>query len=352
MDGTFAPPLWGSARARARARLLFRAALFGAIVGAGFGVVRGTSIGAGYVVISIVKGITVGALLSVMLVWLEQIVLRRFWRRLSLGRAILMRTVVYAPLTTGAYLLVAAGFSPWLPWNLQRPMILPVLGMSVACLLVGSSMIAVRRLLGYRVILNLFSGRYRRPFEEDRIFLFLDLSGSTSIAERIGHLRYHSFLRDFIEDLEEPVLEHDGDVYQYVGDEVVLTWPMTDRRSNGRCVACHFAIVEAMDRSREGYEAKFGAVPTFRTGIHCGRVVAGEIGDQRKQVVFVGDVVNTAARMEAEARARGKNLVVSGTLLSQIELPPGLLARPLGAVKPKGKEVMVELFEIVRTASG
>jgi len=202
------------------------------------------------------------------------------------------------------------------------------------------------------VLGNLLSGRYRRPFEEERIFLFLDLVGSTTLAERIGHLRYHSFLRDFIEDLEEPVLEHGGDVYQYVGDEVVVTWPLVDSRSNGRCLACHFAIVETIERARGRYESAYGAVPSFRSGIHCGRVVAGEIGDQRKQIVFVGDVVNTASRAEAEARAREMGLVVTGTLLAQTDLPPGIEARPLGKVLPKGKKQAIELFEVVRSGKG
>jgi adenylate cyclase len=165
-------------------------------------------------------------------------------------------------------------------------------------------------------------------------------------------LRYHSFLRDFIEDLEEPVLEHGGDVYQYVGDEVVVTWPLADSRSNGRCLACHFAIVDAIARARSRYESAYGAVPTFRTGIHCGRVVAGEIGDQRRQIVFVGDVVNTASRAEAEARARELGLVVTGTLLAQADLPPGIEARPLGAIRPKGKQQALDLFEVARSGRG
>ncbi len=90
--------------------------------------------------------------------------------------------------------------------------------------------------------------------QEERIFLLLDLVGSTTLAERIVHLRYYSFLRDFIEDLERPVLEHGGDVYQYVGDEVVVTWPLADLRSNARCIACHFAIVDAVERARGRYE--------------------------------------------------------------------------------------------------
>lgn len=324
----------------------------GVLSGACVGVVRGANLGPGYIPVAVLKGIALGVLMAVILGGLEQIALHRLWRRLTLGQAILVRTAIYAPLATVVFLAVSAAFSPWVPWSLQRQMILPSLGIAVAGLAIGSAVLALIRLLGPRVLMNLLSGRYRRPFEEERIFLFLDLVGSTTIAERIGHLRYHSFLRNFIEDLEEPVLEHGGDVYQYVGDEVVLTWPLADPRSNGRCLACHFAIVDAIDRARSRYESAYGAVPSFRTGVHCGRVVAGEIGDQRKQIVFVGDVVNTASRAEAEARARGMGLIVTGTLLAQIDLPAGIDARPLGAIRPKGKQQAMELFEVVRSGRG
>ncbi len=346
-----APP-HGPGRAMANARLIAWLAATGVLAGACIGLVRGARLGPEYIAVAVLKGIALGVLMAVILGGLEQVALHRLWRRLSLGQAILMRTAIYAPLATGIFLAVSAAFSPWVPWSLQRQMILPSLGIAVAGLLIGSAVLALIRLLGPRVLKNLLSGRYRRPFEEERIFLFLDLVGSTTIAERIGHLRYHSFLRDFIEDLEEPVLEHGGDVYQYVGDEVVVTWPLSDAHSNGRCIACHFAIVDAIERARSQYESAYGAVPSFRTGIHAGRVVAGEIGDQRKQIVFVGDVVNTASRAEAEARARGMGLVVTGTLRARIDLPAGIEVRSLGAIQPKGKQQAIELFEVVRPGRG
>lgn len=322
------------------------------LAGACVGLIRGASVGPEYLSVAMFKGMALGSSLAAILGGFEQIVLRRFWRRLTLGRAIIVRTALYTAITAGVYLAVSAAFSPWMPWTLQRAMILPTLGISAAALLIVSAALGLTRLLGPRVLRNLFSGRYHHPFEEERIFLFLDLTGSTTIAERIGHLRYHSFLRDFIDDLEDPLLEHGGDVYQYVGDEVVVTWPLKDTHSNGRCLACHFAIVDAIEQARSRYEDAYGAVPSFRTGIHCGRVVAGEIGDQRKQIVFVGDVINTASRMQAEAKARDKRLVVSGALLARIELPAGIEARPLRAVRPKGKEQAVEIFEVVRSATG
>jgi class 3 adenylate cyclase len=258
---------------------------------------------------------------------------------------------VYTPLALLVYLAVSAVFSPWIAWSLQRANLVPALAIAAASMLLWSSVVGIGRLIGFRVLRNLLSGRYRRPFEEDRIVLFLDLVGSTTLAERLGHLRYHAFLRDFIEDLEDRVLDHEGDIYQYVGDEVVVTWPLADARANGRCIACHFAIADAIAQEHGRYEAAYGAVPSFRTGVHSGRVVAGEIGDRRKQIVFVGDVVNTASRAQAEAKHLDKGLVVTGTLLAQVRLPPDTEARSLGPARLKGKEQALELFEVVRTGA-
>ena len=330
------------------ARLIGWLAVAGVLVGACIGLARGASLGRDYLVVGTLKGALLGALLAASVGGLEQVVLHRLWRRLSLGSAILIRAALYSPLSIGVYLGVSAAFRPWIAWDLQRPMILPTLGITFLTLLAGSTVLALVRLFGSRVLGNLLSGRYRRPFEEERIFLFLDLVGSTTIAEHIGHLRYHSFLRDFIEDLEDPLLEHDGDVYQYIGDEVVVTWPIGEPRLNARCLAFHFAVVDVIKRKRGRYDEKYGSVPSFRTGIHCGRVVAGEIGDRRKQIVFVGDVVNTASRAQAEAKARNMDLVVTDALLGRIEVPPDLEARPLGAVRLKGRDQSIELFEVAQ----
>lgn len=339
----------GPARRRAAWRVIAWLAATGLLMGTCVGLVRGAGLGREFVFVGALKGAALGTLLAPAVGGLEQIVLHPLWRRLSLAGAVLARAALYSALTIGVYLAVSAAFSPWLPWDLQRSMIVPVIGITFVSLLLGSAVFALIRLLGRRVLGNLLSGRYRRPFEEERIFLFLDLVDSTTTAEKIGHLRYHAFLRDFIEDLEDPLLEHGADVYQYVGDEVVVTWPVADARANSRCLTCHFALADAIERRRAFYEQAYGAVPSFRTGIHVGPVVAGEIGDRRKQIVFVGDVVNTASRAQAEAKARGLPLVVTGAVLERSRLPPGLVSRPLGAVPLKGKDQPIQLFVVART---
>jgi adenylate cyclase len=212
-----------------------------------------------------------------------------------------------------------------------------------------NTLLRLRSLVGGRILTNFLSGHYRNPIEEDRIFLFLDLIGSTVIAERLGPVKYHAFLRDFIEAIEMRVSDFGGEIYQYVGDEVVATWPVRNSRANGRAVGCHYAMIRSIARRRAYFEKKYGEIPRFGGGIHCGEVVAGEIGDQRRQIVFVGDAVNTAARIEAQAKANERSLLVSGVYLSRTELPANIRADALGKIALKGKAEPVELFELVNT---
>jgi class 3 adenylate cyclase len=328
------------------ARLLLLIAASGAAAGLVIGAVRARTLAPGLLGLSLLKGLLTGGLVSVATGGLEQIVLRRLWRALPLGAAILVRTVLYTPLVIALFLGISVAFRRWPPMEWQLPMLGTVLGVTAGALLFGTTLVALLRLLGGRVILNLLSGRYHRPFEEERIFLFLDLVGSTTLAERLGALRFHRLLDDFYSDLAEPIRAAGGEVHAYVGDEVIVTWPIRDRRRNGRCLECHFDMVAALAARRPRYEREYGLCPAFRVGIHGGTVVAGEVGQHRRQVVFLGDVVNTASRVQAECKARERDLLVTRDLLDRLDLPPGLEAHSLGGVRLRGKEREVELCEV------
>ena len=185
------------------------------------------------------------------------------------------------------------------------------------------------------------AGVYHRPKAEDRIFLFVDLTGSTQLAERLGSGRYFELLRRFVDDLTEPVLESGGEIYQYAGDEVVITWPMARGLQGASCVRCFFEIRKTIRGNPARYERDFGVVPAFRGGLHGGTVTAGELGDLRRQIVFVGDILNTAARLEEYAKRMGYDLVVSGAVLTRMALPPSIRVTACGELALRGKEASV-----------
>jgi adenylate cyclase len=148
-------------------------------------------------------------------------------------------------------------------------------------------------------------------------------------------------------DAARPVARHGGRIYQYVGDQMVATWTLEHGLRDWACLRCAFAIGEELARAKESYESQFGAAPRFRLALHCGPVVAGEIGDLRREIVFSGDTLNTTARIEAFAKAAGRDLVVSEILVGQAPLPAEVTVAPLGVQTIAGKEQRLELFAVV-----
>jgi adenylate cyclase len=204
------------------------------------------------------------------------------------------------------------------------------------------------RMIGMNVLRYFLTGAYHRPKEEERIFLFIDLESSSKIAERLGSAGYYDLLRRFVDDLSDPILESEGEIYQYVGDEVVVTWRRESGLRRANCVRCFFRILDALDRNAPRYQRDFGIVPRFRAGLHGGWVTGGELGDLRQQIVFVGDILNTTARLEDYARHHDRRFVASGEVIDRLDLPRGIRAENLGAFRPRGKEQTVTIYSVTR----
>jgi adenylate cyclase len=210
---------------------------------------------------------------------------------------------------------------------------------------------ALGRLLGPRTLLSLVSGRYHRPREERRIVLFADLRGSTQLAETLGDSRFHRFLNDVFSDVTDPVLEAGGEIYRYVGDEIIVTWP-ADRARRVGWIECMFAMTDALASRAESYLVAFGTVPRLRGALHAGPLIVGEMGDVKREIVMLGDTMNTAARIEVACRSLGKDYVASAEALSLALLPECVRAEPLGAVPLSGKGEPIELYALSRRAGG
>jgi adenylate cyclase len=216
--------------------------------------------------------------------------------------------------------------------SFTEPHLMLALPFFVAVAVTIQFVLQMNRMIGANVLGYFAAGVYRRPKLEERVFLFLDLEGSTQLAERLGSAKYFELLRCFVDDLTEPVLESEGEIYQYAVT-VVITWPLAVGVRAANCVACFFAIRAAVARHRARYEGEFGVVPQFRGGLHGGTVTGGELGDLRQQIVFVGDILNTAARLEEYAKRSQLDLVVSGALLERLTLPAGVEATRCGELE-------------------
>ncbi len=204
----------------------------------------------------------------------------------------------------------------------------------------------INRLLGQNVLFNYIAGRYYPAIKEELIFMFLDLKSSTTIAEKIGLEKNHEFLNDFFHDMTDSILEYKGKIYQYVGDEVVLTWTLKSGIEDLNCVKCFFHIHNYILGRKNFYTNKFGVYPEFKAGIHCGEVLAGEIGDIKKDIVYHGDPVNTAARIQAECNFYNKILLISKDLLDKLDLNGLYKVQSMGSIILRGKKSELELFSV------
>lgn len=200
--------------------------------------------------------------------------------------------------------------------------------------------------LGHRVLLNFFTGKYHRPVEEKRIFMFLDMKTSTTIAEKLGHIRYFEFLREYYNDLSEAIVAHQGQVYQYIGDEIVISWELDEGLASSNCIRCFFRMRDALEAKKDHYMKSFGASPTFKAGIHLGPVTTGEIGALKKEIFFTGDVLNVAARIQGLCSTYGEDLLLSYSLLSQLELPQQYKLKSYGTLELKGRKEPIEIYSI------
>jgi adenylate cyclase len=221
---------------------------------------------------------------------------------------------------------------------------------SLAAAFVFALVVDVNTLLGQNVLLNFIFGRYYAPRLESRVFLFIDMEGSTGLAERLGPLAFHRLVNRFVNDLTQPIVAARGEIHRYIGDEVIATWTLKDGIADGRSVGACFAAIDQLAKRAPDYRRDFGSAVTVRAGLHCGPVVTGEMGTVRKEIVFLGDTVNTAARIQELCRETGDRVLASADLIDRLELPPGIAKRSLGDLRLRGKGADLALYALTKTA--
>jgi len=202
----------------------------------------------------------------------------------------------------------------WLTVTLPR-----IVAMGFASAMVVGVGVETARLIGGELLTSVLLGTYHRPTRQRLIVMFLDLAHSTRLAESMGEVRVHDLITRFFFDIDEPISDFEGRVHAYVGDEVVISWPVSDEPArNARCLACFFAIEGKIARLAPDYEAQFGVAPAFRAGLHAGTVVVSECGDAKRQLAYFGDTMNVGARLCDYCKTINQRLVVSGDLMRLI----------------------------------
>jgi len=335
-----------------RVRLYGRLLLVGTIIGATYGSVIGRTF-RGTAFIGALVGATDGAAITAAIAAIEIFLTQTRWGR-SLQRAPFLITfgvkwLVYGVVITavnvkspGVLLFGASVGAVRLQASLQRLAIIFSFAAAFAVLFVFE----ISRIVGRRVLRDIVLARYHRPRLEERFFLFVDVAGSTSLAERIGPAAVHRFLDDVFRLASDPIADADGEIYQYVGDEIVITWTVSEGRTEARPIACFLGIAAALSEAAPRFQRDFGVAPQLRAALHAGPVITGEIGDIKRDIVFHGDVMNTAARIEQATRDLGRAFLVSAEALDRLAGTERYGFEPLGSHALRGRAAPVEIYAV------
>ena len=282
-------------------------------------------------------------------------------RRLPLWGELLVRSIVM----TGALIVVGVSLQlvlyaeplglgsvtqGWFTTTLPR-----IVAIGFAISLVFGAFTEIGRLIGGPVLMSVILGTYHRPVREELIVMFLDIAGSTRLAEEMGELKVHDLITRFFFDIDEPISDFGGTVHSYVGDEVIVSWPVSrDPLRNARCLSCFFAIEHKMARLEPEYRREFGVVPSFRGGLHAGPVIVSECGDAKRQLAYFGDTMNVAARLCEYCKGAKQRLVASTELLLLVTLPVDLEVGQSQSVVLRGRREPIEMQAIrqCRVAAG
>lgn len=204
----------------------------------------------------------------------------------------------------------------------------------------------VNKKFGPGILFKLFSGKYYEPRVEERIFMFLDLKSSTTIAEKLGHLKYSRLIQDCFYDVTDVVAMFKAEIYQYVGDEIVLTWELDKGIENDNCFRFFFEFQNKLERKSNYYNKKYGVVPYFKAGMNCGFVTVAEVGEIKKEIAYHGDVLNTAARIQDQCNVYDKSILISHNLNKKMPRSNKYKRSLIGEIILKGKETPVGIYSL------
>ncbi len=218
----------------------------------------------------------------------------------------------------------------------------------ILAVIMGQFFIVVEKKLGPGNFWKLITGRFYKPREEERIFMFIDLRSSTTIAERLGHYTYSRFIKDCFNDFAV-VDRFNAEIYQYVGDEVVISWPASEIKNFRHYLNAFYAFQEELEKRRNYYEETYGVFPVFKAGTHAGPAIVTEVGVIKREITYHGDTINTAARIQDRCNEFGTTLLVSQELVKHVPKQPDLpyTFEDVGAISLKGKQQEVRLYKVM-----
>lgn len=291
---------------------------------------------------------------------LEVLFLGKKLRKKPLGISLLIKTIVYlifilffvslvriylAGTELGKPIYSKEVLDLHIQFLLSTKIIMAIIYWGIACGL-AIFILHVSDKFGHGVLLNFILGKYHHPKEEKRIFMFMDLKSSTTYAEKLGHIEYSKLIQDCFFDLTDVVANNDANIYQYVGDEVVLSWEFNKGLKNSNCTNVYYDYMNVIKEKSNYYKEKYGMIPEFKAGVSSGFATVAEVGELKKELAYHGDVLNTASRIQGVCNKFNKSLLVSEELANNLKLDPVYKKELIGSIELKGKLQPVNIYSV------
>jgi adenylate cyclase len=270
--------------------------------------------------------------------------------RLSFTKNLMVRSAIYAAIIVAVQSSQSGELIAGLPREASGQDFWHGFVLSAAIAVLMNLGFSIANIIGHRAFLNFVSGRYHSPVEENRFVLFVDIAGSTGLAERLGGIAIHRFLDRTFRLLTVAVVDYHGEVLNYVGDEVIVSWPESSGAVDCRPLRCFAAMRDQLSGASGQFEHEFGAVPRIRGSLHFGPVIVGEIGDVKRAIVFNGDVMNTAARLEELSRGVDGGFLASRAAMERFSSPPPFAVSDLGRLPIRGRADGIDVVGIAAPA--
>ena len=300
-------------------------------------------------------GISYGLLISIAMTGISQFVLegplRPWLGDLSFTANLIVRSAIYAAIVVPILFFQLGSMIAGAPVDPSHKTFWIDITYAVTFLILANLVIGIANIIGPRAFANFITGRYHSPVEESRFVLFVDIAGSTGLAETLGGVGIHRFLDRTFRLLTLAVVDYRGEVLNYVGDEVIVTWPERGGSVDSRPLRCFAAMRGELSRAASQFESEFGAAPRIRGSLHFGPVIVGEIGDVKRAIVFNGDVMNTAARLEELSRNVDGGFLASRAAMDRFASAPPFAIRDLGRLPIRGRADGIDVVGIDVPAS-
>jgi adenylate cyclase len=296
--------------------------------------------------LSALFGLVVGAVSGCAQIAIEE----RLYRRVSLRRLLTVRFIV------AALFLLAINVAGYVTVTAMRDVSIGFVEFTFEpgsaaiffyILCVDAFLVTLRHvnlLLGEGNLGRLIRGDFYTPREEERIVMFLDLRSSTALAETLGHVRYSMFIQDCFDDLGV-VAENDAQVYQYLGDGVILTWSVEDGLRDRNCISAWSRFVERLASRASYYRERYDHQPLFTAGANVGVVTMTEVGRFRREIAYHGDTLNTAARIQGLCGDLDETLLIPDALRERLPAGDEVFV-PHGRIALRGRDEAVEILAV------